>query len=87
MWRFLLHVNQKYGLQLNGYPDLYKWSVDNAALFWGEVWHFVGIKASKGYDKVRLTMRLCMVSVLLEKKCFYCKIRSSKSCSSEMMSF
>jgi acetoacetyl-CoA synthetase len=63
MWRFLLHVNQKYGLQLAGYPDLYKWSVENAALFWGEVWHFVGIKASKGYDKVRLAMCLCMIDL------------------------
>ncbi|KAI9158963.1 acetoacetate-CoA ligase [Paramyrothecium foliicola] len=52
MWRFLLHVNQKYGLQLGGYPDLYRWSVENAALFWGEVWHFVGIKASRTFDKV-----------------------------------
>ncbi|KAL2181449.1 uncharacterized protein P884DRAFT_273962 [Thermothelomyces heterothallicus CBS 202.75] len=50
MWRFLEHVNSKYGLSLKDYPDLYKWSVDNVADFWGDVWHFVGIKASKPYD-------------------------------------
>jgi hypothetical protein len=57
MWRFLQHINQKYGLQLAGYPDLYKWSVEDVALFWEEVWHFVGIKASKSFDKVRMNKR------------------------------
>ncbi|KAL2141146.1 hypothetical protein VTI28DRAFT_2771 [Corynascus sepedonium] len=50
MWRFLEHVNSKYGLSLRDYPDLYKWSVENVADFWGEVWHFVGIKASKSFE-------------------------------------
>jgi len=53
MWKFLQHVNSKYGLNLKGYPDLYRWSVDNVADFWGEVWHFVGIKSSRLYDEVR----------------------------------
>ncbi|KAK4204468.1 putative acetoacetyl-coenzyme A synthetase [Triangularia verruculosa] len=52
MWKFLQHVNSKYGLSLAGYPDLYKWSVDNVADFWGDVWHFAGIKASKPFDQV-----------------------------------
>ncbi|KAL2124807.1 hypothetical protein VTJ04DRAFT_1172 [Mycothermus thermophilus] len=52
MWKFLNHVNTKYGLDLKDYQELYKWSVDNVADFWGEVWNFVGIKASKPYDQV-----------------------------------
>ncbi|KAK4241916.1 acetoacetyl-CoA synthetase [Achaetomium macrosporum] len=52
MWKFLQHVNTKYDLNLKDYPELYKWSVDHIADFWGEVWHFAGIKASKSFDTV-----------------------------------
>ncbi|KAK3399150.1 hypothetical protein B0T20DRAFT_351654 [Sordaria brevicollis] len=52
MWKFLEHVNSKYGLQLNDYPSLYKWSVDNVAAFWEETWHFTGIRNSKLFDQV-----------------------------------
>ncbi|KAK3379723.1 acetoacetate-CoA ligase-like protein [Lasiosphaeria ovina] len=51
MWKFMLHVNQKYRLNLSDYPSLYKWSVENVAAFWEEVWHFAGIKASKPFDQ------------------------------------
>ncbi|KAL2256419.1 hypothetical protein VTK26DRAFT_1703 [Humicola hyalothermophila] len=52
MWRFLQHVNAKYGLNLKGYSELYQWSVDNVADFWSDVWHFVGIKSSRLFDEV-----------------------------------
>lgn len=52
MWKFLEHVNSKYGLALRDYPGLYQWSVDNVADFWGDVWHFTGIKASRPFDEV-----------------------------------
>ncbi|AEO68783.1 uncharacterized protein THITE_43789 [Thermothielavioides terrestris NRRL 8126] len=52
MWKFLEHVNSKYGLSLSDYSELYSWSVDNVAEFWAEVWHFTGIKASRQYDQV-----------------------------------
>ncbi|RSL62178.1 hypothetical protein CEP54_005858 [Fusarium duplospermum] len=52
MWEFLQHVNKKHGLNLDGYPALYKWSIDEVALFWEEVWQFVGITASKPFDEV-----------------------------------
>ncbi|KAI8717757.1 hypothetical protein NCS52_00852700 [Fusarium sp. LHS14.1] len=52
MWEFLQHVNKKHGLSLDGYPALYKWSIDEVALFWEEVWHFVGITASKPFNEV-----------------------------------
>jgi len=52
MWKFLQHVNSKYTLALDDYPALYKWSVENVAEFWEEVWHFAGIKSSKPFDQV-----------------------------------
>ncbi|KAK0623319.1 hypothetical protein B0T14DRAFT_494820 [Immersiella caudata] len=52
MWKFLQHVNSKYGLQLKDYPTLYRWSVDNIAAFWGEVWDFTGVTASRRFDQV-----------------------------------
>ena len=52
MWKFLQHVNAKYSLQLADYPTLYRWSVDNVAAFWEEVWDFTGIRASRRFDRV-----------------------------------
>lgn len=52
MWKFLQHVNSKYKLALDDYPSLYRWSVENVAEFWGEVWHFTGIRSSKPFDQV-----------------------------------
>jgi acetoacetyl-CoA synthetase len=54
MWRFMTSVNDKYGLQLRGYPDLYAWSVENVGPFWEEVWRFVGVKASVDFQQVSL---------------------------------
>lgn len=53
MWKFIEHVNTKYGLKLVDYPSLYRWSVDNVASFWEEVWDFTGIKSSRRFDTVR----------------------------------
>jgi acetoacetyl-CoA synthetase len=52
MWQFMQRVNERHGLQVNDYPGLYKWSMENTASFWEEVWHFVGITASKPFDEV-----------------------------------
>lgn len=52
MWRFLQHINATYNLELNDYPGLFKWSVDNVADFWKECWHFLGIKASQPFSEV-----------------------------------
>ena len=61
MWRFLQHVNAAYSLDLNDYPGLYKWSVDNVADFWKECWHFVGIKASQPFAEVGLSHNILNV--------------------------
>lgn len=49
MHKFKAIINYKYGLDLDHYEDLHKWSVDNIADFWSEVWDFVGIQGEKQY--------------------------------------
>lgn len=52
MYRFLQHVKAKYRLDIDDYHGLYKWSVENIAPFWEDVWRFCGITASKPYTEV-----------------------------------
>ncbi|ORY69618.1 uncharacterized protein BCR38DRAFT_419592 [Pseudomassariella vexata] len=52
MYKFLEHVKSKYSVEIDDYPGLYKWSVENIAEFWEEMWHFCDIKASRQYDQV-----------------------------------
>jgi acetoacetyl-CoA synthetase len=52
MHKFLQHVKAKYRLDIDDYPGLYKWSVENVASFWEDVWRFCGITASKPYTEV-----------------------------------
>ncbi|KAI2638249.1 acetoacetate-CoA ligase-like protein [Xylaria nigripes] len=52
MFGFLNHVRNKYQLDIDDYPGLYKWSTQNLRDFWAEVWHFCGIRASKPYTEV-----------------------------------
>jgi len=52
MWDFMQIINRKYSLQLKSYKELYQWSIDNITAFWGEVWHYTGIKASAPYQEV-----------------------------------
>lgn len=52
MFAFLQHVNSRNSLALADYDQLHQWSVKCPAAFWAEVWQYVGITASKGYDVV-----------------------------------
>lgn len=45
-------MNTTYNLNLEDYPGLYKWSIENVAEFWNECWHFIGIKASQPFSEV-----------------------------------
>jgi acetoacetyl-CoA synthetase len=49
--RFIEYVNKKYGQNIKGGKDLYKWSVECIPDFWAALWNFTGIIASKKYDK------------------------------------
>ena len=50
--RFISFVNKKRSLHVEGYPDLYQWSIDNREDFWTSVWEFGNVIASKQCDKV-----------------------------------
>ena len=54
MAAFTRSISRKFGLNLQTYDDLYQWSIDNIAEFWGEVWNFTGVTAKKSYDEVRV---------------------------------
>ncbi|GAB4268418.1 MAG: acetoacetate--CoA ligase [Deferrisomatales bacterium] len=50
--RFIEYVNRTHGLQLQGYDDLYEWSVTEIAAFWEAVWAFAEIRHSAPYEAV-----------------------------------
>lgn len=52
MAEFMWAVNRKHRLKLKTYDQLYRWSIDNIAEFWGEVWDFTGVTAEKVYEEV-----------------------------------
>ncbi|MBI2752040.1 MAG: acetoacetate--CoA ligase [Betaproteobacteria bacterium] len=45
--QFARHAVRKHKLDLNTYPEFYRWTVENPELFWSEVWEFCGVIASK----------------------------------------
>ena len=45
--QFARQVIRKRKLDLNTYPDFYRWTVDNPEEFWTDVWDFCGVIASK----------------------------------------
>lgn len=45
--RFMKEVNRRFGKSFSTYFELYEWSVSAIPDFWGTVWDFVGIKASR----------------------------------------
>ncbi|GFS35441.1 acetoacetyl-CoA synthetase [Nephila pilipes] len=50
--RFKKIIENKYGAKFNNYWEFHKWTVDNLAEFWSELWDFVGIIYSKRFDQV-----------------------------------
>ncbi|BBO70368.1 acetoacetyl-CoA synthetase [Desulfosarcina alkanivorans] len=52
MVRFMNEVNRRHDLSLSSYRELWQWSVDHIADFWGLFWEFAGIIASRPYDQV-----------------------------------
>jgi acetoacetyl-CoA synthetase len=50
--RFIGVVNEKHGLEINSYDELYKWSIEKIQDFWAAMWEFGDIKASRKYDVV-----------------------------------
>ena len=52
MYRFMMHVNQTYGIDFGNYESLYDWSVEHISEFWEIFWKFADIKASKPFHTV-----------------------------------
>jgi acetoacetyl-CoA synthetase len=50
--RFINLVNGRYGLNLNTYHELQKWSVNNLSNFWALMWEFGEVRASVNYENV-----------------------------------
>ena len=50
--RFISFVDKKYGLEIDSYNRLYEWSIENMSDFWGAMWEFGKIKASRMYTVV-----------------------------------
>ncbi len=50
--RFIEQVNDRFGLNLQSYHELHRWSVENIPAFWATLWDFVGIRASQPYTQV-----------------------------------
>ena len=56
---FITHVNnkniqKKHWVKINSSHDLYDWSIQESAHFWGEIWTFCDIKATRKGKKVLL---------------------------------
>lgn len=52
MTKFIQYVNSKFNQQIEGYQDLWQWSVEDPKNFWRAVWDFTGIIATKPYSEV-----------------------------------
>jgi len=55
LFRFLREVNERHGLKLESYQDLYQWSVSNIDRFWSQVWDHTQIIGNKGDHVVDTT--------------------------------
>ncbi len=49
---FMAQVNRNQGWRFSSYDELYNWSVNEIAAFWGEFWTYAGIIASQPFDEV-----------------------------------
>jgi acetoacetyl-CoA synthetase len=52
MTRFIAFVNERRGTAFTNYDELYQWSVSDIPAFWGAMWDFCGVIASRSFDKV-----------------------------------
>ncbi len=49
---FRQQVNRRFGLDLDDYHALWRFSVEKPAAFWEEVWRFCGVRAARSWDEV-----------------------------------
>lgn len=49
---FIYLVNEKHGLAISNYPELYQWSLDHTENFWAALWDFAPMVYSQPYTQV-----------------------------------
>lgn len=52
MTAYIDWLESEYGLAIEGYNELWRWSVDNVESFWESMWEYYDIEASATYDQV-----------------------------------
>jgi acetoacetyl-CoA synthetase len=52
MYKFMQSVNNRYGLHMTEYDQLYQWSIENIADFWRHFWQYADVQCSKTFDEV-----------------------------------
>jgi acetoacetyl-CoA synthetase len=45
-------LDENRGVRLNGYDELWQWSVSELESFWGAAWEYFGIRAHAPYEQV-----------------------------------
>jgi len=45
-------LREQRGLEFNGYPALWEWSVSDLDAFWGSIWDYLGVRASVPPERV-----------------------------------
>jgi len=50
--RFLDHLRDRRGLELDDYDALHRWSVEDLEGFWGSLWDFFEVRAHTPYERV-----------------------------------
>jgi acetoacetyl-CoA synthetase len=56
--RFREWLNETRGLELDGYHELWQWSVDELEAFWASIWEFFEVEASEPYEQVLTTREM-----------------------------
>ncbi|HZK16016.1 MAG TPA: AMP-binding protein, partial [Solirubrobacterales bacterium] len=52
MTEYMRWLAAERGIELDGYDELWRWSVDDLEGFWSSIWDFFGVQADAGYDRV-----------------------------------
>jgi acetoacetyl-CoA synthetase len=52
MTRFMGFVAERHGHDFADYDELRQWSLRELETFWGDIWEFCGVHASRSYDEV-----------------------------------
>ena len=52
MTEYMRWLAAERGLELDGYDDLWRWSVTDLEGFWSSIWDFFEVQADGGYDRV-----------------------------------